>query len=329
MNASRPPEHFDRRFTGFGLGFPWAVAFCFAAVALIARRTVPDPLGLHWAGAHADVTLGFTGFVMLMTVAIGVCGSVCGLLAGLRRIPRAVRRVLMGAVVAVSLWLATLGAAVLMGQQGLATADGGGADAVVFALGSGAALALGVVMIFVYQPPQLWGARDDAALAAELASEPPESPAEYWLHPRASTVVFLLLIMLLPGSLLALASLWLALGLVLLIVIVLFLLVARVTLDGSTVPHPALTVWVGGVLPVARVRLDDVLQHELGDQRLWESGGPGLRLHTGWRTQPGVQFLVVNGTALRLTGRDGGQLLLGVPDSASAQNVLSSLKRRT
>ncbi|WP_394938211.1 hypothetical protein [Psychromicrobium sp. YIM B11713] len=321
-------HRFDRRFLSFGLGFPWAVALCFAVLALLFRSAVPDPLGIHWDGEHADLTLSFPVFVLLSALCIGTLGSICGVLAGLRLSRRWLRRLLMGLAVSLSLLPASFAAALLIGQRGHSTAEDGAADSVVFALGSGAALALGVIMIFVYQPLPQWTDRDDRALAAEQAALAGEGELSYWLSARSSTFVMLAMLVFLLGGLLLILSPWWSL---LLLILVLFLAVnlfARVSIDIDGASREAgrvsrlLRVRIAGLLPVLSFRLSELSTLESASIGLWEEGGPGLRMHAGQ-----AQFVVRDGAALRLDFGTSGSLLLGVPDQQRAMDLLENLRR--
>lgn len=317
-------QRFDRRFLGFGIGFPWAVAFCFAAVALFLRRGVPEPMGLHWNGLHADVTLSFPAFVVCNAVAIGVVGSLCGALAGARLPRRWLRRMLMGLAVALSLFLATIGAALLMGQQGLATADGGAADAMVLALGGGVALALGVIMVFVYQPATFWTSRDDQALLEEQAALSGQPALSYWITARSSSFVLLVMLLVLVGGLLVLVSPWVALGFVILVLLAMASLAARVSIDSSSQSERRLRLKIAGVVPVCTVPLELICPIEVLPIQLWPLGGPGLRWLHG-----NLRFFARSGFALRVAAGSNTELVLGARDEEQAQAVLDYLKAAT
>lgn len=317
-------QRFDRRFLGFGIGFPWAVAFCFAAVALFLRRGVPEPMGLHWNGLHADLTLRFPVFVLCNAVLIGVLGSLCGALAAARLPHRWLRRLLMGLAVALSLFLATIGAALLMGQQGLATADGGAADAMVLALGGGAALALGVIMMFVYQPAPFWTSRDDQALLEEQAALTGQSALSYWITARSSSYVLLIMLLLLVGSLLLLISPWVALGFVILLLLAMANLFARVSIDSSSQTERRLRLKIAGFLPVCTVPVELIRPLEVLPIQLWPLGGPGLRWLHG-----NLRFIARSGYALRLGSGSGAEFILGARDEEQAQAVFAYLKSAT
>ncbi|WP_052663651.1 hypothetical protein [Psychromicrobium lacuslunae] len=314
-------QRFDRRFLGFGIGFPWAVAFCFAAVALFLRRGVPEPMGLHWDGSDADLTISFPAFVVCTAIAIGVVGSLCGVLAGARLQRRWLRRVLMGLAVALSLFLATVGAAFLMGQQGLKTADGGTIDSIVLALGGGAALALGVIMMFVYQPTPLWTPRDDQALLEAQAALLGQPALSFWIIARSSSYVFLVMILLLLGSLLLLLSPWLALGLAVVVLFVMANLSARLEISSTSQPQRLLKLKIAGLLPVCTIPMERISSVEMTKIDLWRLGGPG------WRRQPGKQrFIARSGYAVRVQLGADAELLVGVRNEAHAQEVLEYLQ---
>lgn len=322
MNRGKS-ELFDRRFTAFGIGFPWVVAFCFAAMALMLRRAAPDPLGLAWDGYQAKFTVGFPAFVFFTSLLIGVLGSVCGALAGARLHRRWLRRLLMGAAVLLSLLTASAGAAWLMGQQGQASADGGSFDGTVFALGSGAALALGVIMMFTFQPDPRWTARDEQALAEEAAALAGAPRVDYWVRARSSTFVFLAITVLLIGGLLLLLSPWITAALALLVLGLVVFLFGKVSLPGGNVPQPRLRVRAAGILTVLELPLEQIRGIELFEAQVWELGGPGLR----W-PQSGMRFLTGNGIALRLETDSHPALLISAPNRAVAEQLAGQIRSR-
>lgn len=316
-------ERFDRRFTAFGIGFPWVVAFCFAAVALLLRRGVPDPLGLHWNGHQADLTMSFPAFVFFASLLIGVIGSVCGALAGARLHRRWLRRGLMGSAVFLSLLLASLGAAWLMGQQDLGSADDGGFDSTVFALGAGAALALGVIMIFVYQPDPRWTVKDERALAAETAALTGAPRVQYWVHARSSNFVFLTMLVLLVGGLLLLVSPWISALLTVVVVVVALFLFARVRIDGGDAQDPRFTVFAAGFLKLIDLRLAELTSSEWQQIRVWLSGGPGFRSARNRK-----QLLIGDGFAILLGAGAQNRVLVSAPDREQAQELARYLAKR-
>lgn len=315
-------RYFDPRYTFFGIAFPWAVAFCFAAMSLVLRTAVPERLGLHWNDGHADVTASFLAFVVLFATAIGVGGSVAGALGGARLSRRWLRRVLMGTAVGLSLLGAAAGAAWLIGHQGASNADEGRFDAVVFALGSGGATALGVIVAFVYQPQQLWGAADDKALTEAAAAYAGRPTVRFWVHSRASSFVFLCLLGIFPAGLLLALSSWLSLFPLLLALVLAGGLFAQVRIDGGQVCPARLRVFVAGFLSLADCRLNDLKQVEVVTVRVWSMGGPGPR-----RRGAKLQYVCRDGAAVRLT--DGQvELLLGVPAAVPAQQLARYLRHR-
>lgn len=316
-------ERFDRRFTAFGIGFPWAVAFCFAAVALILRRNAPEPMGVHWQGHRADWSVAFPAFVLLAALLIGVVGSVLGALAGARLHRRWLRRVFMAAAIFWSLLIASISAGLLMGQQGVSSADDGGFDATVFALGSGAALALGIVMFFVFQPIPRWNQNDERALATESAALAGMPRIKYWVHMRSSSFVLLAMIAFLVGGLLLLMSSWISLTLVLILLLLALLLFGSVTIDGGERQRPQLRLKLVGVLTVVHLGLEEIESAEAEEVALWQRGGPGWRWINGTR-----QFLTANGLALHIKLSAGPGLLVSVPRSQGANELASYLLKR-
>ena len=128
--------------------------------------------------------------------------------------PALMRRFMMGAGLAVSLFVTTVLAAVLVGQLGLADARESRVDVTVLAMGSGAALGLGVVMGFVFKADERWSADDERAvreaLERELDPELAGDSVSLWVHARSSVFVMLGIATLFPAALLTVAVPWLA-----------------------------------------------------------------------------------------------------------------------
>lgn len=207
------------------------------------------------------------------------------------------------------------------GQRGLPSAEGGSLDATVFALGAGAAVALGVVMMFVYQPTPIWGTRDDLALAEEHAALIGQPRIDFGVHARGSSFVLLTMMLLLLGGLLLIVSSWAALALAVLILLLMGSLFVRVSIDGSAVEERFLVLRVAGFLPVAKYRLAELHAVEAVPSDPWQQGGPGLRRHAGY-----WQFIVRKGTALRLDFGPRAGLLIGTRDEEQVAELIAYLR---
>ena len=85
--------------------------------------------------------------------------------------PAVMRRIMMGAGLTVSLFVTTVLAAGLVGQPGSPTPGSPVWTSIVLAVGSGAALSLGVVMGFVFKADDQWSPEDDRAVQQALARE--------------------------------------------------------------------------------------------------------------------------------------------------------------
>ena len=162
------------------------------------------------------------------------------------------RRIMMGAGLSLSLFVTTVLAAVLVGQLGLADARSSHVDASVLALGSGAALSLGVVMGFVFKADERWSVDDDRAIREALERERDAELARdvvsLWVHARSSVFVMIGIATLLPAALLAVAVPWLAALLVALALLAAAFLFARIRVDRN-----GLRVFAAGVLRVMDV----------------------------------------------------------------------------
>ncbi|WP_024368190.1 hypothetical protein, partial [Arthrobacter sp. TB 26] len=227
----------DARALRFAVGFPLVLAAAFVLCAFLIRPDLPEPLAVRWAeGAAADFAPfgAVVGVGAAMIVLLG--GAVLVQAVPLSR-PAVMRRIMMGAGLFVSLFITTVLAAVLVGQLGLDNARQAQVDVAVLAMGSGAALGLGVVMGFVFKADERWSADDDRAIAEALARELDPDLARdsvsLWIHARSSVFVMLGIATLLPAALLTIAVPWLAALLVALALLAAACLFARIRVDRS------------------------------------------------------------------------------------------------
>ena len=235
--------------------------------------------------------------------------------------PTVMRRIMMGAGLTVSLFVTSVLAAGLVGQAGLADARESSVDMTVLALGSGAALALGVIIGFVFKADQQWSPEDDRALQRALEQElDPDLATDsirLWVHARSSVFVMIGIASLFPAALIVIAVPWLGALLVAAAVIGAAFLFARVTADRS-----GLRVFVAGVLPVVDVPAAAISAAEPADIRAADYGGWGYRHHGGT-----AAMLVSSGPAVVVRKTDGHRLAVSGGNSDSAARLAEVLTR--
>ena len=131
----------DARALRFAVGFPLMLAAGFVVCAFLVRPDLPEPLAVRWTGGVAVDFAPFGAVVgggAAMIVLIG--WAVLVQAVPLYSRPAIMRRIMMGTGLFVSLFIATVLAAVLVGQLGLEDAGQAQVDVAVLAMGSGAAL---------------------------------------------------------------------------------------------------------------------------------------------------------------------------------------------
>ena len=311
----------DVRALRFAVGFPLVLAAAFVACAVLLRPDLPEPLAVRWAeGAAAD----FAPFGAVVSVGAAMIvlfgGAVLVQAVPLSR-PAVMRRIMMGAGLFVSLFVTTVLAAVLVGQLGLANAGDAQVDVAVLAMGSGAALGLGVVLGFVFKADERWSTDDERAMADALARELDPDLARdsvrLWVHARSSVFVMLGIATLLPAALLAIAVPWLAALLVALALLAAACLFARIRVDRS-----GLRVFAAGfvrVMDVPAAAIEGVTPKEV---RAADYGGWGYRSH-GTTTA----LLVSSGPAVVVDRSDGRTLTVSGGSATTADNVAQVISR--
>ena len=311
----------DVRALRFAVGFPLVLAASFVVCAVLLRTDLPEPLAVRWAeGAAAD----FAPFGAVVSVGAAMIvlfgGAVLVQAVPLSR-PAVMRRIMMGAGLFVSLFVTTVLAAVLVGQLGLANAGDAQVDVAVLAMGSGAALGLGVVLGFVFKADERWSTDDERAMADALARELDPDLARdsvrLWVHARSSVFVMLGIATLLPAALLAIAVPWLAALLVALALLAAACLFARIRVDRS-----GLRVFAAGfvrVMDVPAAALEGVTPKEV---RAADYGGWGYRSH-GTTTA----LLVSSGPAVVVDRSDGRPLTVSGGSATTADNVAQVISR--
>lgn len=314
-------ETLDLRALRFAVAFPLLLAAAFAVCALMLRSNLPDPVAIAW---NAD---GGTSFAPFAAYVFGGGGFLvlAGWLVFIQAVPLArpviMRRVMMGMGLMVTLFITAVLAAGLVGQTGLADARSSHVDATVLALGTGAALPLGVVMMLAFKPDPRWTPEDDAALETEITlSEDPalaEDSMLLWVHARSSVFVMICVATLFPAMLIAIAVPWLGVLLAAAAVLGACFLFVRVRADRG-----GLQVFVAGFLKVLTVPAVDIAGAAAQEVRAADFGGWGLRHHGG-----ATAMLVSSGPAVVVRQVSGRRVALSAGTSATADRLAGILNR--
>ncbi|GAB5077043.1 hypothetical protein, partial [Arthrobacter sp. AD-310] len=311
----------DGKALRFAIGFPVVLAGAFVLCASLLRRDLPEPLAIRWTddgGADFAPFGAYVGTGALMIVLFGwlvLCQAV-----PLGR-PVVMRRIMMGAGLFLSLFITSALAAGLVGQAGLADARESHVDLTVLALGSGAAVSLGVIMGFVYKADRQWSQDDDralqAAIARELDPDLTRDSIRLWVHARSSVFVMIGIASLFPAALIAIAVPWLG---VLLVAVALFgaaFLCARVKADRA-----GLKVLLAGVVPVMDIPAGSISAASAAEVRAADYGGWGYRNHGET-----AAMLVGSGPAVVVSKTDGRRLAVSGGSQASAARLAEVLTR--
>ena len=311
----------DARALRFAAGFPVLLAVAFVICALLLRADLPEPLAVFWNSGGAAGFAPFPAFVAVGGALIVSVGWLVLLQAVPLSRPVVMRRVMMGAGLSVSLFVTAVLAAILVGQAGVADARSAQVDAIVLAMGSGAALAMGVVMGLVFKADQQWSVDDDRALQRELEIELDPDLARdnvrFWVHARSSVFVMLVVATLFPAVLIALALPWLGALLVAVAVVGAAFLFARVKADRS-----GLRVFLAGFVRVMNVPAAAISSAAAAEVRAADYGGWGYPSHGDTKA-----VLVSSGPAVVVNRTDGQKLAVSGGDTASAERLADLLSR--
>jgi MFS family permease len=311
----------DAKALRFALGFPVLLAAAFVVCAVLLRPDLPEPLAVLWT---SDGVTGFAPFPAFVGVGSGLI-VILSWLVLLQAVPVSrpviMRRIMMGTGISLSLFITAVLAAVLVGQAGVADAGSAQVDAIVLAMGSGFALAMGVVVGFVFKADEQWSIDDDRALEQALEQQIDPDLARdnvrLWVHARSSVFVMLIVATLFPASLIALALPWLSGLLVAVAALLAAFLFARVTADRS-----GLRVFVAGFVRVMNVPAATISSAAASDVRAAEYGGWGYRSHGDTRA-----VLVSSGPAVVLKQTDGQRAVVSGGNPDSAQRLAEVLSR--
>ncbi len=311
----------DAKALRFAVGFPVMLAAGFVVCALLLRPDLPDPLAIRWTddGGAAFAPFGaFVGGGALMILVFGWLGLYQAVPVGR---PVLMRRIMMGAGLFLALFITTALAAGLVGQAGVADARESRVDLTVLALGSGAAVSLGVIVAFAFKADQQWSPDDDRALqfaiAKELDPDLTRDSIRLWVHARSSVFVMIAIASVFPAALIAIVVPWLG---VLLIVLAFFgaaFLCARVKADRG-----GLKVLLAGVVPVMDIPAGSISAASAADVRAADYGGWGYRNHGGT-----AAMLVSSGPAVVVSKTDGQRLAVSCGSQASAARLAEVLTR--
>lgn len=311
----------DARALRFAVGFPVVLAAAFVFCAFLLRPDLPDPVAIGWTADGGAAFAPFGAYAAggaLLIVAAG--WLVLSQAVPLSR-PAMMRRIMMGTGLFLSLFITSVLAAGLVGQTGLADARESRVDLTVLALGSGAAVALGVTMGFVFKADRQWSPEDDRALEVALIRElDPELAGDtlrLWVHARSSVFVMIAVASLFPAALIAAAQPWLGALVAVLAVVAAAFLSARIKADRS-----GLRVFLAGVLPVMDVPAAAISTASAADVRAADYGGWGYRNHSGT-----AAMLVSSGPAVVVHKTDGHNIAVSGGSPASAARLAEVLTR--
>lgn len=306
----------DRKALRFAIGYPVLLALGFGLASLTFQRRVPDPVAWLWDAEGGRAFVPFAGYLIGGAVLVAVTGALMCLQAALLTRPPIARRIFMAGGVGMSMFLTTVLASGLIGQDGIADARDSHPDPIVLAMGSGATVAFAVVMLFSFKPEEQWGPRDEAALLDALEPQRAASTFTYWAHARSSVFVMLGIIGVSVSLLMLVLSPWISLVLTVAALLAAGSLVARVRVSPE-----AVGVYLAGVLPVLRLAPEHVLRAGSATVRAKDFGGWGYR-----RRGQSLSVLVASGEAVEVVLDDGRQATFSGRDGDTARRVADVLR---
>lgn len=305
----------------FAVGFPVMLAAAFVFCALLLRPELPEPLAVRWTDDGGASFAPFAAYAGVGAAMIVLAGWLVLLQAVPVSRPTIMRRIMMGAGLTLCLFVTSVLAAGLVGQAGLGDARESQVDLTVLALGSGAALSMGVVMGFVFKADQRWSREDERALRLALARElDPELAGDsirFWVHARSSVFVMIVIATVFPAALIAIAIPWVGALLVAIAAVAAAFLFARVRADRT-----GLHVFAAGLVPVMDVPAAAISAASAADVRAADYGGWGYRNHGGT-----TAMLVSSGPAVVVRRTDGRKLAVSGGSPASAARLAEVLTR--
>lgn len=315
-STERSESRWDRKALRFAVGYPVLLALGFGLAALTFRSRVPEPVAWLWDAAGGRAFAPFFGYVGIGAALVAVVGALLCLQAALLSRPPISRRIFMAGGVGMSMFLTTVLASGLLGQDGVADARDSHPDTIVLAMGSGATVAFAVVMLFSFKPDEQWGPRDQEALLEELEPERAAATFAYWAHARSSVFVMLGIIGISVSLLLLVLSPWLSLTLTLGALLAAGCLVVRVQVSPD-----AVRVFLAGIVPVLRFASRDVLRAGAETVAARSFGGWGFR-----RKGQSVSVLASSGEAVQVILADGRRATFSGRDGDTARRVVDVLR---
>lgn len=314
-------DSLDTRALRFALAFPLLLAAGFAVCAQMLRNSLPEPVAVMWNADGGTSFAPFGAYVAGAAALIVLFGWIAFLQAVPISRPVVMRRVMMGLGLMVSLFMTTVAAAGLVGQSGAEDARLSHVDPIVLAMGSGAALSLGVVMMFAFKPDPRWTPEDDQALEAErrLAADPDlaRDTLRMWVHARSSVFIMIIVSALFPAALIAVVVPWLGALVAAAALVAAGFLFARVRADRG-----GLQVFAGGLVPVLSVPAVDIAAAAPADVKAADYGGWGWRHH-----EDATAMLVSSGPAVVVRRLNGRRVALSAGTAAAADTLAGILNR--
>jgi hypothetical protein len=304
-------ERWDRKAVRFAVGYPILLAAGFVLAAFTFRTHVPEPVAWLWDADGGRAFVPFPVYLAGGAVLVAVIGILLCLQAGLEARPPISRKIFMAGGVGMSMFLVTVLGAGLMGQVDARDARETHPDPIVLASGSGATVALAVVMFMLFKPDEQWSPRDEDALLDVLEPERARKTFVFWAHARSSVFVMLAILGINLSLLALLVSPWISLVILLLSVGVAAMLTVRVSVDPDEV-----RVAFAGVARAARIPVARVLRAGHGAVSARAFGGWGYR-----RRGKLVSALVASGEAVDVLCRDGSRYVFSAKDPAMAERV--------
>lgn len=315
-----------RATTWWGAGSSGAVVVLGTGLVLLQRSSLPDRVAVHWAGQTVTGVMPLLGHVALTGVVVAVVGGVLTVLA--RNLGTAPRPLLTGLAAGCAVFLGGTGYGIALGQRGLSdpyAAENPAASVVGSAL---VAVAIGMIAA---------RAGESAPAADEQVSRPmlPASAerlrddADGYLAWRAistsspATVLVVSLMVVVPLVLLALVvqDWWL-----LVLGVGLGVLVASVCVSVVTVDADGLHVRGFGFVPWLRVPLSRIAYADVVEQpQPHPLTGVGLRRTARRGGDAQITFLTRPGPSLRLLGLGAPDVIVSLPDAATAAATVNSL----
>ncbi|GAB3284838.1 hypothetical protein GCM10027449_29240 [Sinomonas notoginsengisoli] len=314
--AGATEKTWDRKALRFAIGYPLLLAVGFGLASLTFRERVPRPMAWMWNADGGRAFVPYAGYILIGAALVAVVGALLCLQAALLKRPPISRKIFMAGGVGMSMFLTTVLASGLVGQDGVADARDSHPDPIVLAMGSGATVAFAVVMLFAFKPDEQWSPRDQEALLDVLDPERAAATFTYWAHARSSVFVMLGIIGISVSLLLLVVSPWISLVLTLAAVVAAGSLVARVSVSPE-----AVGVFLAGILPVLRFEPAHVLRAEFEIVAARNFGGWGYR-----RKDRTVSVLVASGEAVDVILDDGRQATFSGRDGDTGRRVVAVLR---